>query len=73
MLHGVRAAGGDPSNKFCESHIRQASPGCSHMFHSTLQRANESTLRTSARSVFNLHISSHLNSGPNFDPNVMNS
>ncbi|CBI16457.3 unnamed protein product, partial [Vitis vinifera] len=61
-LHGVSAPGErDPSDEVCDSHIRQVPPGSSHMFHAPIHRANESTLRTLARSVFDLHISSQSN------------
>lgn len=63
----------DPSDEVCDSHIRQVPPGSSHMFHAPIHRANESTLRTLARSVFDLHISSQSNSEAIFDPNVMSS
>lgn len=72
-LHGVSALGErDPSDEVCDSHIRQVPPGSSHMFHAPIHRANESTLRTLARSVFDLHISSQSNSEAIFDPNQTN-
>lgn len=72
-LHGVSAPGErDPSDEVCDSHIRQVPPGSSHMFHAPIHRANESTLRTLARSVFDLHISSQSNSEAIFDPNQTN-